>query len=434
MKKKYSPKIFLLCVLTIMISSIIFSCKKNTKPVIKPPRLCFKNIDNQVIIDLNDLTYTIANQHDQFNSFIGVRSLALVHLSIHDIFNAIEPKYQQFHYKEKTDVCEPIAAAIESTRIILTDIYPNKKDTIIQVCNKWLSTILEGEEKAKSMYLGRIVANSYLKFRKNDGHDRQGDYTPTSKPGDYQYTPGFLWVQKPDFSAAKSFTLDSISQFRSPKPPILTSDEYTVSYNEVMEYGIKGSKVRSEDQTNIAHWWAELGEHSWNKIGRFTAADKKLPIIETNRMFALLNMNLYDMYLVSSDSKYHYNTWRPYTAILEGKNDGNDATKGNAKWEPEMRTPPRPEYPSMHVSAGVSGVEILNTIYDTKNVSYKIESVTALPNAKERNYTNLDKVIEDFTNSMIMNGYHFRFSIEEGKKQGKKVARHTIENFLQPIK
>ena len=31
----------------------------------------------QLIIDINHLTYTLAHQHDQFYSFIGVRALAL---------------------------------------------------------------------------------------------------------------------------------------------------------------------------------------------------------------------------------------------------------------------------------------------------------------------------------------------------------------------
>ena len=423
-----------LSALALILTFVVISCKKDKKPTEVAPRMCFENIDNQKIIDINNFTYTLANEHDQFKTFIGVRAFSLVHLSIHDIFNAIEPKFEQYHYKEKTDVCEPIAAAIESTRVILTDIYPNKKDTIIKVCNEWLNSIEDGEEKAKSMYLGRTVATSYLKLRKNDGHDRQGEYAPMAKPGNYQYTPGYLWVWKPDFALVKPFTLDSLNQFRSPEPPALSSDEYTTSYNEVKEYGEKNSKVRSEEQTNIAHWWAEFGEHSWNRIGRITATEKKLSIIETNRMFALLNMNLYDLYLASFDSKYFYDTWRPYTAIQKGKNDNNPNTIENTKWEPEMKTLPWPEYPSAHAAVGAAGAEIVSAIYDTSNVAFTMESTTALPEAKERHYKSLDKVAADCAESRIMNGFHFRFATDEGRKQGRKIAKHTIKNFLQPLK
>ena len=421
-------------ILALTISCITYSCKKNTKVVEATPRMCVDNIDNQKIIDINNFTYNIANKHDQFKTFTGVRALALVHLSIHDIFNVIEPKYETYHYKEISEVCEPIAAAIESTRVILTNIYPNKKDTIIKVCNEWLSSIKDDEEKAKSVYLGRSVANSYLKLRKNDGYDRQGEYTPMTKPGNYQYTPGFFWVWKPDFSAVKTFTLDSLSQFRSPEPPPIDSEEYAKSYNEVKEYGVKESKVRSEDQTSIAHWWSEFGEHSWNRIGRITAAEKKLSIVETNRMFALINMNLYDLYLASFDSKYFYDTWRPYTAILEGENDNNPNTQGDKKWEPEMQTLPWPEYPSAHAAVGAAGAEIMSSIYGTNNVSFTMKSTAALPNFEEKHYDDLEKADEDCAESRIMNGFHFRFSTDEGRIQGKNVAKHTIENFLKPLK
>lgn len=423
-----------LSLIILIVFSISFSCKKNTKPVETVSRMCFENIDNQKIIDINNLTYTLANGHDQFKTLIGVRAFSLVHLSIHDIFNSIESKYEPYHYKEKTEVCEPTAAAIESTRVLLTNIYPNKKDTISKVCNEWLSLIEDGEEKAKSMYLGRVVANSYIKLRKNDGHDRQGEYSPMTKPGSYQYTPGYLWVWKPDFTSVIPFTLDSLTQFRSPKPPVLNSDEYTTSYNEVKEYGVKNSKERSEDQKNIAHWWAEFGEHSWNRIGRITAAEKNLSVIETNRMFALINMNLYDLYLASFDSKYFYDTWRPYTAIKEGENDNNPNTKGDTSWEPEMKTPPWPEYPSAHAAVGAAGAEIISAIYNTKDIAFTMESVTALPDAKERHYEHLDKAVKDCAESRIMNGFHFRFATDEGQKQGKKIAEHTINKFLKPLK
>lgn len=392
-----------------------------------------KIFDNEIVIDLNQLTYSIANEHDQFYSFIGVRALAMVHLALHDAFNAITPEFAPYTFEGGASMADPIAAAATATQLILEKAYPARKDTISMVCTKWLDQVEEGEAKAAGVQLGKSVATQLITLREGDGHEKQGDYTPMTKPGDYQYTPGFDYVWKPDFSYAKPFTLDSITQFRSPLPPSFESEIYLQSFEEVKTYGRKGSEERSVEQTHIGHWWAEFGEHSWNRIGRITAVERKLSLRETARLFALLNMNLYDLYLVSFDSKYNYDTWRPYTAIRAAERDNNPKTLADPQWEPEMVTPPWPEYPSAHAAVGAAGAEIVSEVYGTTNVSFTMTSVTAEPPGAERSYTNLDTVANHCAASRIWNGYHFRFATEEGKKQGRQLAQFVVSKFLVPL-
>lgn len=392
-----------------------------------------KIIDNEIVIDLNRLTYTLANDHDQFYSFIGVRALAMVHLAMHNAFNAITPEFASYAFEGKAPSADPIAAAASATQLILGKAYPARKDTISLICSKWLDQVKEGTAKTQGIELGNSVAQKLIMLRAGDGHEKQGDYTPMTKPGDYQYTPGFDYVWKPDFSYAKPFTLDSITQFRSPRPPAFESETYQASFKEVKIYGKKGSQERSEEQTHIGHWWAEFGEHSWNRIGRITAVESNLSLRESARLFALLNMNLYDLYLASFDSKYHYDTWRPYTAIRKAERDNNPNTVADIQWEPEMVTPPWPEYPSAHAAVGAAGAEIVSQVYGTTKVSFTMTSVTAEPPGSERSYTNLDEVADHCAASRIWNGFHFRFATEEGKKQGRQLARFVVTNFLYPL-
>ena len=44
-------------------------------------------------------------------------------------------------------------------------------------------------------------------------------------------------------------------------------------------------------------------------------------------MFALVDMTLYDSYVAGWDSKFHWDFWRPYTAIRAGDTDGNRRTR-----------------------------------------------------------------------------------------------------------
>lgn len=432
--RQHSSKIYSgLPGMMLLVLFLLMACKQDKMTAEETGESVFENLDNDVIIDLNHLTYTIANAHDQFLSFIGVRALTMTHLAIHDAFNAIEPKYEPYAFKEKYEDADPIAAAAQAARVVLEKAYPDRKDTIEAVCNQWLASVEDGEAKDKGIALGNLSAEKIIEIREGDGHEKNGEYTPMTKPGDYQYTPGFDWVWKPDFSYARPFTLDSLAQFRSPPPPALDSDAYAASYNEVKEYGCKGSQVRSQDETNYAHWWAEFAEHGWNRIGRITAEERNLPIRETVRMFALINMNLYDMYLVSFDSKYHYDTWRPITAIQQGDVDNNPETEPDANWEPEMLTPPWPDYPSTHAAVAAGGAEIVSRVYGSPEVSFTMESVTALPTAKTRTYHHLDSAANHCASSRIMNGFHFRFATEEGKAQGRKVAQHVIAHYLRPL-
>jgi len=390
--------------------------------------------DRHIITKWNHLTYQIAYQHDQFYSLLGIRTLSMTHLAMHNALNAIEPRYETYAFDAKNGKADPVAAVCEAARTVLLDAYPDRKDTIRQEYDHWMNQLPDNEAKREGIALGRQAGKMIIALREGDGHEKQGDYTPMSKPGDYQYTPGWDgWVLKPDFDYARPFCLDSVTQFRSPEPPALNSEAYLQSFREVKAYGRKDSPVRTADQTHYAHWWAEFAEHSWNRIGRMATNDRNLSLWESARMFALINMDIYDIYLASLESKYYYDTWRPYTAIRAAATDQNRHTEPDTSWQPEMLTPPWPEYPSAHASVGSGGAEILTHVFGTADISFTMESVSALPEAKTRTYHNLDEAAADCADSRIMNGYHFRFATEEGKRQGRQIAKFIWKNFLKKL-
>ena len=85
---------------------------------------------------------------------------------------------------------------------------------------------------------------------------------------------------------------------------------------------------------------------SWQAAARELASKKEMSLAECARLFALLNMGLANAYILNWDAKYHYNFWRPVTAIRNGDQDGNDATERDAGWTSFNPTPMHPEYPS----------------------------------------------------------------------------------------
>jgi PAP2 superfamily len=389
--------------------------------------------DNAVAVEWNDIAHRTANAHDQFLTFLGARTMAMTHIAMHDALNAIVPKYEQYAFKGTAPDANAIAAVTQAAYAVLVAVYPKQRDSLATARTRWLATLPNGESKDRGVALGAQAAAVILALRQGDGHGAIGDYKPGSKPGAYQFTPGFNFSLNPDFRFAKPFSLTARDQFRAPSPPALSSAAYATAFNEVKRFGVTKSAARTPDQTNYAHWWAEFAEHSWNRIGRLTAKERALDLWSAARMFALVNMDIFDVYLAIWDSKYHYNTWRPITAIRAAAHDGNSETQPDPAWEPEMVTLPFPEYPSGHSAVCVAGAEIVARVYGTTRVAFRMKSLTALTGSETRGFDDLSHAALECADSRVMNGYHFRFATEAGKALGRKVAQHLVTTQLRPL-
>ena len=142
------------------------------------------------------------------------------------------------------------------------------------------------------------------------------------------------------------FVLGDGSQFRPGPPHPVTDPRYTADFNEVKRLGgnvVTTPSARTPDQTQIALFWVESSPLQWNRIARTVSAGARLDMWAKARLFGLLNMALTDGYIGSFETKYHYNYWRPVTAIRAAATDGNPATVADATWTPLVETPAIPD-------------------------------------------------------------------------------------------
>jgi hypothetical protein len=124
------------------------------------------------------------------------------------------------------------------------------------------------------------------------------------------------------------------SQFR-PDPPIsLSSQEWAADYNELKDHGGKASAKRSPQQTETARFWLMVGPPAYHPFVRQLATAKQMSIGDSARFMALAAVGLNEALIAVFDAKYHYNFWRPITAIRNGDIDGNDVTEREATWQP----------------------------------------------------------------------------------------------------
>src|SRR3982750_391559 len=92
-------------------------------------------------------------------------------------------------------------------------------------------------------------------------------------------------------------------------------------------------------QSPYPHWSprARVRSLQWQNVTPFGAGNGSLS--QNARAVALLNMPSNDSLIVAFWTKYHYNVWRPETAIFEGSLDGNPKTDGDATFTPYVVTP-----------------------------------------------------------------------------------------------
>jgi PAP2 superfamily len=139
-----------------------------------------------------------------------------------------------------------------------------------------------------------------------------------------------------------------------------------------------------------------------------------------------------DALIAVFDAKYHYNFWRPITAIRNGDIDGNPATDRDATWQPIADTPMHPEYPCAHCieSGAVAGV--VKTALGTDEIP-EITMTSPTAPGITHSWTNITAFTQEVANARIWAGFHYRFSTRVGTDMGLKIGQYVAESVMQPI-
>jgi hypothetical protein len=95
----------------------------------------------------------------------------------------------------------------------------------------------------------------------------------------------------------------------------LTSEQYAADFNEVKRLGSANSTERTAEQTEIGRFHTESPPTFLTRNLRQFAIEQELSVADSARLFALLTLTWSDAQIAGWDSKYHFNFWRPVTAI-----------------------------------------------------------------------------------------------------------------------
>ena len=404
-----------------------------------------------IAIAWNKRILELAIEEDGLLTLKGVRTAAMAHIAMHDALNAIVPVYTHYAYSGDNSNADPLSSVVTAAYTVVLDQYPDKKSILIQERNRWLNKVAEGAAKSEGEKLGIKVAHSILEKRIADGWNKEAGYTwHPMGPGVYAEfnehsgTPeGFIFGA--GWAAAQPFMLPNQDYFRSPPPPDILSPAYTKAFNEVKEYGSYKSTKRSDDQSHMAMWWKDFVENSHNRLARNLIQKERLNLWEASRLFALLNMTVFDAYINVFDNKFFYNHWRPYTAIRWAANDGNPETIPDPEWNNlHQHTYAFPSYPSAHGTASTAAMTVLSNCLDVqKNYTFTMttekvdkagpfsEKIEMIP--PTRTFNSFSEAGLEAALSRIYLGIHFRYDSEEGYNLGSRIGAYAKENFLIPL-
>ena len=150
-------------------------------------------------------------------------------------------------------------------------------------------------------------------------------------PGEYQATPScpivngiavgtfFQWQN------VTPFGIPSVTEFLLDPPPALDSNQYAKAYNEVKTVGSASatSTERPPDRANVVLYYAaSTPTQVFNQAARQVVAQEGRRSLSENctGFCPDQHVRLSDGAVTTFFNKYHYNFWRPETAIHAGEN------------------------------------------------------------------------------------------------------------------
>jgi hypothetical protein len=358
-----------------------------------------------------------------------IRFMAMTDLAMFDAVNAVERGYRPYLMNfVVTGPTSKEAAAASAAANVLAGVDPSVAKESKAALAAYLADLPDGVPKQNGIALGEAVAAKMLGLRSDDGAQAPDTYRPRTSPGVYVATTP---VVAPQWPGMKPFALKNADQVRPGPPPALTSKAWADDYNEIKELGSRDSVKRSTRQTEDARFWLATDWRVYYPVIKQVASKRNLSLLDSARLSALAMVARTDATIAVFDAKYHYNFWRPVTAIRNGDIDDNPATERDPGWLPIDVTPAHPEYPCAHCISSASIGSVIEAVFKSADLpEVTIESPT-LPGVPHR-WTSLRDFYREVAEARICAGFHYRFSTRVGQDMGRKIGEYVVQSILQP--
>jgi hypothetical protein len=412
------------------------ACIAATLTMVMPPARAGHD-SPQVVVEWNQLLQ--ANIPSNAGLLVP-RYYAMLHVAMFDAANAIEREYTPYHARLLANpAASAEAAAAQAGHDVLVALIatPEAKAKFDAALQARLATI-HPWRAAAGVSVGRRAASDILAWRANDGSSVPSPtYLPPALPGLWQPATPTQVAQLVNFGDITPFALLTSTQYLPDPAPLLDSGLYAQDLEEVRAVGSATSAVRTAEQTQSARLFASVGNSTthwamWNNVARDVALQAHWSLVDTARLFALMNASIHDGLQTSHTSKYVYGLWRPITAIRRADEDMNAGTTAEPAWTPLLSTPPYPSHSSNQTCVGTSAARALARAVGRDDVAFSVTWVGTGGNPNvTRQYASFSELAQQQARSRVYGGIHFDFELTASQESCVKVADYVADNYAR---
>ena len=360
---------------------------------------------------------------------MGERELAIVDIAMFDAVNGIRRVYRPYLVHEAPPrPASPEAAAASAAATALAALHPLRAQEFQAALQADLAELkAPSADLDRGVRYGAAVAQRVLAARTHDGADAADNYRPRTQPGRYVPTAAMVAATWPSMPP---FVIERPEQFRPGPPVALASAEWAADYNEIKAVGARDSATRTAAQTETAKFWLMTGAPAYHPLARQIVAARHMNLTDATRFLALYAAALTDAYIAVFDAKYHYEFWRPLTAIRNGDIDDNPATDINPTWQPLDTTPLHPEYPCAHCIESGAAAAVIESVLGSAPLPQLTLTSSTMPGVTHR-WSDLQAFTDEVANARIWAGFHYRSSTVVGTAMGRDLGRYVAAKFAR---
>jgi hypothetical protein len=397
----------------------------------------------------NEITVNTVNAQPPITSAppAGAIFVAMVQGAVYGAVNAVDRHGRPYLVNRSFPMASKDAAAATAAFLVLDDLFAASHHALLQAAyDLSLETVPDSALKENGIAVGTIAAKAMLA----EGHDGRtpigctfgsgaaGVWEPLAGPTDAPLCDPTPWVAK-----AVPFLIKSPSQFRTPGPLPLTSAAYAAEFDEVKAIGSLNSATRTAAQSHAAAFWNTSPVANYNAMARRFVDQLSLDVSDSARLFAMLDLSAADSLINTWNDKYHYNFWRPITAIRKAATDGNPATTADTGWTPmfdpslpaeiggagpALITPPYPDHASGATAYASASMNAFAAFFGTDAMTFFATSAR-FP-GEQRTFHRFSDVTNEILEARIWSGIHFRNPDVQAANLGREVERYIHKHFF----
>jgi hypothetical protein len=288
---------------------------------------------------------------------------------------------------------------------------------------------VDEETFQRSKDYGTAMAEAVFRYASSDGQSHAytsnfpaaftapvftGAWVPT--PPAFQKIP-----LQPYWGLVRTFHPNSVLHSQPVRHPDFSTDPASAFYKDAYEV-LTVSQTLTAEQQGIAEYWSDdpgkTGTppgHSIS-IARQVLQKENANLALAAEVYAKVGMAVHDAFVSCWKCKYDFNLMRPVTYIRQYLNQPG--------WNSLLATPPFPEYSSGHsVQSGATAV-VLSELF---GYNYGFTDATHAArqdiNGAPRTFRSFTEAADQAAISRLYGGIHYRFGIDFGVEQGKKVGK-----------